>query len=96
MTKEKFQELAETEGFDNAMSRLSEDVITLHDEETLILFIKQKLDKVDYPLAAHVLNGIVESKGESRWYDYDFSCGTLDKPCCINTVEEALTFDYFD
>ena len=96
MTKEEFQELAETEGFDKAMSKLSETAYTLHDEETLILFIKQKLDKVDYPLAAHVLNGIVNSEGDSRWYDYDFYCGTRNKPVCINTVEEALTFDYFD
>jgi hypothetical protein len=96
MTKEEFQELAETEGFDKAMSRLSEDVDNLHDEDLLIMFVKDKLDSVDYPLAAHVLNGIVNSEGDSRWYDYDFSCGTLDKPVCINTVEEALTFDYFD
>lgn len=96
MTRTEFKHLAETEGFDKAMSRLSEDAYTLHDEETLILFIKQKLDKVDYPFAAHVLNGIVNSKGDSRWYDYDFDCGTCDKPVCINTVEEALTFDYFD
>ncbi|MBQ3690098.1 MAG: hypothetical protein II937_09635 [Bacteroidales bacterium] len=96
MTRTEFRHIANTKGFDEAMSRLSEDAITLHDEETLILFIKQKLDKVDYPLAAHILNCIVESKGDSRWYDYDFDCGMLDKPVCINTVEEALTFDYFD
>lgn len=104
MTKEEFQELAETEGFDKAMSELSENVDTLHDEEILIDFVKSNLGEdvnypfssTNYPLAAHVLNGIVESKGDSRWYDYDFSCGTLDKPVCINTVEEALTFDYFD
>lgn len=104
MTKEQFQELAETEGFDAAMSELSENVDTLHDEEILIDFVKSNLgedvnyplSRTNYPLAAHVLNGIVESEGDSRWYDYDFSCGTLDKPVCINTVEEALTFDYFD
>lgn len=96
MTKEEFKEHAEIYGFDIAMSRLSENVDNLHDEDLLIMFVKDKLESVDYPLAAHVLNGIVESEGESRWYDYDFSCGTLDKPVCINTVEEALTFDYFD
>lgn len=96
MTKEQFQELAENEGFDKAMSELSENVDTLHDEDLLIMFVKDKLDEVDYPLAAHVLNGIVNSEGDSRWYDYDFDCGTCDKPVCINTVEEALTFDYFD
>lgn len=96
MTRTEFKQLAETYGFDNAMSRLSEDANTLHEEETLILFIKRKLDKVDYHLAAHVLNGIVNSEGDSRWYDYDFDCGTCDKPVCINTVEEALTFNYFD
>jgi hypothetical protein len=96
MTQEYFKHLAETTSFDNAMSRLSEDVDNLHDEDILIMFVKDKLDSVDYPLAAHVLNGIVNSEGDSRWYDYDFSCGTLDKPVCINTVEEALTFDYFD
>lgn len=96
MTRTEFKHIAETEGFDKAMSRLSEDVDNLHDEELLIMFVKEKLDSVDYPLAAHVLNGIVESEGDSRWYDYDFSCGTLDKLVCINTVYEALTFDYFD
>lgn len=96
MTRTEFKHIAETEGFDQAMSKLSENLNTLHDEDLLIMFIKDKLDSVDYVLAAHVLNGIVESKGDSRWYDYDFSCGTLDKPVCINTVEEALTFNYFD
>lgn len=95
MTRIEFKKLAETEGFDNAMSKLSETVDTLHDEDLLIMFVKNKLDSVDYPLAAHVLNGIVESKGDSRWYDYDFNCGMIDKPVCINTVEEALTFDYY-
>lgn len=96
MTKEEFQVLADTEGFDSAMQKLSENVNTLHDEDLLIMFIKDKLDSVDYVLAAHILNGIVESIGDSHWYDYNFYCGTLDKPICINTVEEALTFDYFD
>lgn len=104
MTRTEFKYIAETEGFDNAMSKLSETANTLHDEEILIDFVKSNLGEdvnyplssTNYPLAAHVLNGIVESKGDSRWYDYDFSCGTLDKPVCINTVEEALTFDYFD
>lgn len=96
MTRTEFKHIANTEGFDKAMSRLSEDVDNLHDEDLLIMFVKDKLDSVDYPLAAHVLNGIVESKGDSRWYDYDFDCGTCDKPVCINTVKEALTFDYFD
>lgn len=104
MTKEEFQKLAKTEGFDNAMQRLSETANTLYDEEILIDFVKSNLgedvnyplSRTNYPLAAHVLNGIVESKGDSRWYDYDFYCGMLNKPVCINTVEEALTFDYFD
>jgi hypothetical protein len=96
MTQEYFKHLAETTSFNNAMSRLSEDVDNLHDEDILIMFVKDKLDSVDYPLAAHVLNGIVNSEGDSRWYDYDFDCGTCNKPVCINTVEEALTFDYFD
>lgn len=96
MTKEEYLQLAEETSFDNAMSVLSETAYGLTDEDTLINFAKDKLDSVDYPLAAHVLNGIVESKGDSRWYDYDFDCGILDKPVCINTVEEALTFDYFD
>lgn len=96
MTRTEFKHIANTEGFDEAMSKLSENLNTLYDEELLIQFVKDKLDSVDYPLAAHVLNGIVESKGDSRWYNYDFSCGTLDKPVCINTVEEALTYDYFD
>jgi hypothetical protein len=96
MTRTEFKHIANTEGFDNAISKLSQETNTIYSEEYLIDYIKNLLDKVNYPLAAHVLNGIVESKGESRWYYYDFSCGTLDKPVCINTVEEALTFDYFD
>ena len=96
MKKTEFKHIANTEGFGNAMSKLSENADTLHDEELLIMFVKDKLDSGDYSLAAHVLNGIANSEGDSQWYDYDFSCGTLDKPVCINTVEEALTFDYFD
>ena len=96
MTQEEFKHLAETTSFDNAMSVLSETAYGLTDEDTLIGFVKKKLDEVNYPLAAHVLNGIVDSEGNSQWYDYDYTCGTLDKPVCINTVEEALTFDYFD
>lgn len=92
MTRTEFKHIANTEGFDEAMSKLSENLNTLYDEELLIQFVKDKLDSVDY----HVLNAIVESKGDSHWYDYDFFCGTLDKPVCINTVEEALTYDYFD
>ena len=87
MTRTEFKHIAETEGFDQAMSKLSENLNTLHDEDLLIMFIKDKLDSVDYVLAAHVLNGIVESKGDSRWYDYDFSCGTLDKPVCISLAK---------
>lgn len=104
MTRIEFKKLAETEGFDNAMSKLSETANTLHDEEILIDFVKSNLgedvnyplSRTNYPLAAHILNAIVESEGIARWYDYDFDCGMLDKPVCINTVEEALTFNYFD
>lgn len=96
MTRTEFKYIDNTEGFDNAMSKLSEETNTIHSEEYLIEYIKHLLDKVDYPLAAHVLNSIVESEGESKWYNYDISCGVLEKPVCINTVEEALTFDYFD
>lgn len=96
MTRTEFKHIANTEDFDYAMSKLSEETNTILSEEYLIEYIKHLLDKVNYPLAAHVLNGIVESKGEGRWYNYDISCGILEKPECINTVEEALTYDYFD
>jgi hypothetical protein len=96
MTRTEFKHIANTEGFDEAISKLSEETNTILSEEYLIEYIKHLLDKVNYVLTAHVLNGIVNSEGESRWYNYDISCGILEKPVCINTVEEALTFDYFD
>lgn len=58
MTKEEFQELAETEGFDKAMSELSENVDTLHDEEILIDFVKSNLGEDVIKKERRIINSL--------------------------------------
>lgn len=95
MTAKEFEEMVEKHGFDNAMKALYEECDLITDYDTLISFVISSIKKDNNMLALHVLNAIYNSEGDSNWYYYDYSEGTLCTPICLNTIEDVLSLGIF-
>ena len=96
MTKKEFEHYVETEGFDNAMEWANNayDFITTYD--ALKQFAIEKLEEDNVGFALHILNAIYNSEGDSEWFYYDYSMGTLQTPKCINNAEDLDALSVFD
>lgn len=96
MTKKEFEDYVETEGFDAAMELAYNqfDYITTYDVLKDFAIEQLQNDYVSYAL--HILNAIYESEGDSKWFHYDFSMGTLETPTCINCADDLDEFGVFE
>ena len=90
MKKSQFEKLVNEEGFDEAMAEFCaySDYITTYD--TLKDFIKEKIDEDNIMFALHLLKAIWEDDtiGETNYYRYDYSMGTLETPTPIHRIED--------
>lgn len=80
--------------FDDAVEKLYEESNEITSYDILKDFIKEKIDEDNILLALHLLNAIWEdtSVGDSNYYKYDYTCGTLDTPKALNTLEDLEEF----
>lgn len=93
MTRAEF----ESKSFEEVMEQLNEECDEVTTIDILKEFIKEKVDSDDFYLVAHLCDAIwnVPDSGNSDWYLYDYSMGTLDSPICVSCKEdvEHLVYD---
>lgn len=92
MTKENFESM----DFDKAMELLYEECNELTDYETLKKYIIKNINDDSNMLALHLLSAIYNSDGDSDWYYYDYTAGTLCTPVCLNNVDDVEQYIGFD
>lgn len=92
MTKENFESM----DFDKAMELLYEECNELTDYEALKKYIIKNINDDNNMLALHLLSAIYNSDGDSDWYYYDYTAGTLCTPVCLNNVDDVEQYIGFD
>lgn len=92
MTREEF----ESKDFNEAMEELYDQSNVLTTYEMLKECIIQQIQDDSNMLALHLLEAIYNSEGNSNWYYYDYTAGTLCTPVCLNNVEDVESFIGFD
>ena len=92
MTKENFESM----DFDKAMELLYEECNELTDNEALKKYIIKNINDDNNMLALHLLSAIYNSDGDSDWYYYDYTAGTLCTPVCLNNVDDVEQYIGFD
>lgn len=92
MTKENFESM----DFDKAMELLYEECNELTDYEALKKYIIKNINDDSNMLALHLLSAIYNSDGDSDWYYYDYTAGTLCTPVCLNNVDDVEQYIGFD
>ena len=87
MTRAEFEE----KSFEDVMSQLNEELDEITTLDRLKEFIKEKIDEDDFCIASHLCNAIWNDPNPSmsKWYDYDYSMGTLDMPVCLSEKEDV-------
>lgn len=96
MKKQNFIKKVNEYGFDKAMSDLYEESNCITDYDCLKGYIIECIEKDNNHLALHLLKGIYNSKGNSNWYYYIYSEGTMCTPDCLNTIEDVVALDLFE
>lgn len=93
MTRAEF----ESKSFEEVMEQLNEECDDVTTIDILKEFIKEKVDSDDFYLVIHLCDAIrnVPNSGNSDWYLYDYSMGTLNSPICVSCKEdvEHLIYD---
>lgn len=92
MTRTEFESM----DFDKAMEQLYENSNEITTYEILKDFIIHNLNEDNNHLALHILSAIYNSDGDSDWYYYDYTAGTLCTPVCLNDVDDVESFIGFD
>ena len=82
--------------FDKAMELLYEECNELTDYEALKKYIIKNINDDNNMLALHLLSAIYNSDGDSDWYYYDYTAGTLCTPVCLNNVDDVEQYIGFD
>lgn len=90
MKRSEFKKLVEEGGFDGAMAEFSADSDYVTTYDTLKDFIKEKIDEDNIMFALHLLKAIWEDDtiGETNYYRYDYSMGTLDTPTAVKEIKD--------
>ena len=97
MTKKQFLKIVETEGFNEAMSKLDEEKDEVTDYDTLKRFVIEKIEADENMLALHIWNAVYHTdNGDSVWYRYDYTAGTTDKPTYLQTVDDVYNANLLD
>ena len=75
MTQQEF----DSKSFEELMEMLNEESDDITTIDVLKDFIKEKIDSDDFHLAIYLLQAIWDDPniGDSEWYQYDYSMGTL-------------------
>lgn len=86
MTRQEF----DSKSFEELMEMLNEESDDITTIDVLKDFIKEKIDSDDFYLAIHLLQAIWDDPniGDSEWYQYDYSMGTLQSPSSLNCKED--------
>ena len=90
MKRSEFEKLVREEGFDGAMAEFCADSNEITTYDTLKDFVKEKIDEDNIMFALHLLKAIWEDDtiGETNYYRYDYSMGTLDTPTAVKEIED--------
>jgi predicted CopG family antitoxin len=82
----------EKKSFDEVIEQLCEEGHCITTFDTLKEFIKENVDNDNFNVASHLCNAIYNepNPNNSKWYDYDYSMGTLEKPTCISSKEDII------
>ena len=86
MTRQEF----DSKSFEELMEMLNEESYDITMIDVLKDFIKEKIDSDDFHLAIYLLQAIWDDPniGDSKWYQYDYSMGTLQSPISLNCKED--------
>lgn len=92
MTRKQFEAL----DFDEFMEWARETIEDVTDEDTLIQFVKDKIDDDSFNVAIHVLTAIWENGlPDVEDWRYDYSMGTCETPTpitCKEDLEDLIDF----
>lgn len=81
MKKSELYELS----FEEAVEGFYEEIETITTYEILKDFAKAKIDDDDILLALHIIEAL---NNGADYYDYDYTCGTLDIPKPLVNLED--------
>jgi hypothetical protein len=96
MKKQDFIKKVRKYGFDEAMGELYDELDCITDYDQLKDYIIDCIKRDDNHLALHLLNSIYNSDGNSNWYYYEFSEGTMCTPVCLNTIKDVEDLGLFE
>lgn len=89
MNRRTFKKIERESGIAEAISALSEECEEITHYDILKGYIIKCINEENNSLAMHLLSAIWNSKGDSDWYAYDYTAGTLDTPKCLNSYEDV-------
>ena len=89
MNRRTFKKIERESGFAEAISALSEECKEITHYDFLKERIIQCINEDNNGLALHLLSAIWNSEGDSDWYAYNYTEGTLSTPKCLNSYEDV-------
>lgn len=86
MTRAQFEFMEFEDLMEWAVAELNE----VTEEDTLIAYAKDSLEKDDLGIVIHILTAIYENPWSTTYYRYDYTAGTFDTPTPICDKEDIM------